>query len=160
MTLKTKTTTIDQAVRAKKAETSSSDDTLSLPSAVAQQTAAILAVMNEKIMQAPALNGGFEALDAKVSAIAESQEKLGTKVEESNDKLTVKIDEIHTALYQPDNGVYARVKEHSHQISTLVEWKQKFASRMKWVLGLIAGAMLGGIAKAVVEFVTGHIKIM
>lgn len=141
MTPKNKTTK-----RAKKVETVS---LLSLPSAVSQKTAAMLEVMQEKIMSSKALNGGFEILDSKVDMITASQEKFSSK-----------LDEIHTALYQPDDGVYARVHEHAHQINTLVEWKQKIASRVKWILGLLGGAAFGAVAKIIFEFVTGHIKIV
>lgn len=54
----------------------------------------------ERIQQSPALNGGFEKLTYTVDVIKSSQ-----------DQLTEKVDSIHEALYEPDLGLYARVKE-------------------------------------------------
>jgi hypothetical protein len=55
--------------------------------------------MQDKILAAPAMNGGFTTLLFKVENIEKSQEKLVEKV-----------DEIHNVLYEPDNGIYARIK--------------------------------------------------
>lgn len=55
--------------------------------------------MQDKILSAPAMNGGFTTLLYKVENIEQSQEQLVQKV-----------DQIHGVLYEPDNGLYARVK--------------------------------------------------
>lgn len=54
----------------------------------------------ETIKQSPALNGGFDSLLIKVG-----------KIEEGQFSLSSKIDLIHDALYNPDSGLYARVKD-------------------------------------------------
>lgn len=55
--------------------------------------------MQDKILSAPAMNGGFTTLLYKVENIEDSQTKLVQKV-----------DQIHGVLYEPDNGLYARLK--------------------------------------------------
>jgi hypothetical protein len=55
--------------------------------------------MQDKILSAPAMNGEFTTLLYKVENIEQFQEQLVQKV-----------DQIHGALYEPDNGLYARVK--------------------------------------------------
>lgn len=55
--------------------------------------------MQNKILSAPAMNGGFTTLLYKVENIEQSQEKL-----------VEKIDQIHNVLYEPDTGLYARLK--------------------------------------------------
>lgn len=55
--------------------------------------------MQDKILSAPAMNGGFTTLLYKVDSIEDSQTKLVEKV-----------DQIHEVLYEPDNGLYARLK--------------------------------------------------
>lgn len=55
--------------------------------------------MQDKILAAPAMNGGFTTLLYKVESIEDSQTKLVEKV-----------DQIHDVLYEPDNGLYARLK--------------------------------------------------
>lgn len=58
-----------------------------------------LVEMQNRILAAPAMNGGFSKLMFKIEKIEESQEQLVTKV-----------DEIHDVLYDPDKGLYARIK--------------------------------------------------
>lgn len=55
--------------------------------------------MQDRILSAPAMNGGFTTLLYKVESIEGSQAQLVEKV-----------DQIHNVLYEPDNGLYARVK--------------------------------------------------
>lgn len=56
--------------------------------------------MQDKILAAPSMNGGFTTLMYKIENIEESQTKLVQKV-----------DQIHDVLYEPDKGLYARVKK-------------------------------------------------
>lgn len=56
--------------------------------------------MQDKILSAPSMNGGFTTLMYKIENIEESQTKLVQKV-----------DQIHDVLYEPDKGLYARVKK-------------------------------------------------
>lgn len=58
----------------------------------------------EKKLECSALNGGFDRLMSKVDAIEESQTTIANKV-----------DELHDSIYDPDNGLYARLKEIEHE---------------------------------------------
>lgn len=52
-----------------------------------------------KINGAPALNGGFDRMMVMVEHIKEQQEDT-----------SIKVDKIHHGLYEPNEGLYARVK--------------------------------------------------
>jgi hypothetical protein len=56
--------------------------------------------MQDRILSAPAMNGGFTTLMYKVENIEKSQSQLVQKV-----------DQIHGVLYEPDTGLYARLKK-------------------------------------------------
>lgn len=58
-----------------------------------------LELIIEKLSNAPVLNGGFETLVQKVDHLAE-------KTEETSEK----VDKISEALYEPDTGLFARLK--------------------------------------------------
>jgi len=55
--------------------------------------------MQNRILSAPAMNGGFSTLMYKIEKIEKSQEQIVDKV-----------DEIRDVLYDPDSGIYARIK--------------------------------------------------
>ena len=55
--------------------------------------------MQNKILSAPAMNGGFSTLMYKID-----------KIEQSQEQLVEKVDEIRIVLYDPDHGLYARIK--------------------------------------------------
>lgn len=59
----------------------------------------LLNEIQARVLNAPALNGGFDTLLYKVD-----------KIEESQDKLVTKVDSIHEAVFHPDDGLFARVK--------------------------------------------------
>lgn len=52
-----------------------------------------------KVMSSPALNGGFDRLIHKME-----------KFEVMQDQVIVRVDQIHDAVYNPDLGLFARVK--------------------------------------------------
>jgi len=60
----------------------------------------VLKLLQQKVLSASALNGGFDTLLTKIDAIKESHEQL-----------TTKIDSIYDAVYHPDDGLFARVKD-------------------------------------------------
>lgn len=60
----------------------------------------MLSTIHAKVTQSAALNGGFERLSAKIDRIEETQHKTNEVV-----------DDIHTAIYDPDQGLYARLKD-------------------------------------------------
>jgi len=55
--------------------------------------------MQNRIMAAPAMNGGFSTLMYKIE-----------KIEQGQNQLVEKVDDIRIVLYDPDNGLYARIK--------------------------------------------------
>ena len=83
--------------------------------------------MQNRILSAPAMNGGFSNLMYKIEKIEQSQSQLVTKV-----------DDIREVLYNPDNGLYARIKsvenrtvkvdqfeELEDQIESIQSWKSR-----------------------------------
>lgn len=58
----------------------------------------------EKKLACTALNGGFDRLMSKVESIEESQSVIANKV-----------DDLHDSIYDPDNGLYARLKQIEHE---------------------------------------------
>lgn len=66
---------------------------------VSEDTLRLLTKINEKLQQARALNGGFDALVLKVDMI----EKSTLKVEK-------RLDSLHQAIYDPDKGLFARIR--------------------------------------------------
>ncbi len=67
------------------------------------QVMEVLLSLQQKVLASPALNGGFDTLLFKVDKIEESQVQMG-----------VKVDSIHEAIYHPDEGLFARVKDVEH----------------------------------------------
>lgn len=67
------------------------------------QVMEVLRLLQQKVMGSAALNGGFDTLMFKVEKIEEGQVQMGTKV-----------DSIHDAIYHPDDGLFARVKDVEH----------------------------------------------
>ena len=61
--------------------------------------------MQNKILAAPAMNGGFSTLMYKIE-----------KIEQSQGQLVEKVDEIRDVLYDPDSGIYARIKNVENSI--------------------------------------------
>lgn len=61
--------------------------------------------MQNKILSAPAMNGGFSTLMYKIE-----------KIEQSQEQLVEKVDEIRVVLYDPDKGLYARIKNVENSV--------------------------------------------
>lgn len=80
----------------------------------------------KKINGAPALNGGFDRMMVIVEHIQEKQEET-----------TKKIDKIYDGLYEPDEGLYARVKTIEDSSADFVQIQAKhFASGEKTLMNL------------------------
>lgn len=60
----------------------------------------ILQALQQKVLASAVLNGGFDTMLFQVNKIEEGQVKMGEKV-----------DSIHDAIYRPDDGLFARVKD-------------------------------------------------
>lgn len=79
--------------------------------------------VQKKILNSPALNGGFETLLYKID-----------KIEESQGQLVSKVDKIHDAIYDPNDGIFSKLSEYklentqkvndvTQQISEIQIWK-------------------------------------
>jgi hypothetical protein len=81
--------------------------------------------MQNRILAAPAMNGGFSTLMYKIE-----------KIEQSQGQIVEKVDEIRDVLYDPDSGLYARIKnvenetidaerftELEEEVKTIKNWK-------------------------------------
>lgn len=79
--------------------------------------------IHKKILRSSALNGGFDTLLYKISNIEQGQSAVGQKV-----------DKIHDAIYDPNDGIFAKLSEHklenakqmnvvSQDISSIKQWK-------------------------------------
>ena len=81
--------------------------------------------LQEKTLKSPALNVGFSQLMFKIE-----------KIEQSQEELVKKTNLIHESVFNPDEGLYARVKNVENEtseeflkiksdISSLAKWKEK-----------------------------------
>ncbi len=66
--------------------------------------------ITKKVESSPALNGGFDKLMVTVEHIKEKQ-----------DSTWLKVDKIHEGLYEPDTGLYARVRSVETSTATMAE---------------------------------------
>lgn len=67
-----------------------------------------------KIARSPALNGGFDRLVVQVQKIDEVLNERTSKLESIDNNQQViseKLDKIHDAIYEPDEGLYARIRD-------------------------------------------------
>jgi hypothetical protein len=82
-----------------------------------------LDVIHRKVSDASVLNGGFDRLMFKIDRIEAGQEQLVSKV-----------DKIHDAIYDPAEGLFAKMSEHKlsstmkinevqQHVASLTEWK-------------------------------------
>lgn len=100
----------------------------------------------EEKLEKPVLNGGFDKLVAKVEKIETVTESLRDAQVEAKKK----IDAIHVAVYDPDTGLYTKVKDNSKWITTV-------KSAGKWFIGLLIAGALTGAGKLLYDFAQGHI---
>jgi len=70
--------------------------------------------IHQKLDNAAALNGGFDRLLYKIDAIETSQGQIVSKV-----------DKIHDAIYDPDDGLFARIAAQKSTLTEISEWKQE-----------------------------------
>lgn len=105
----------------------------------------VMARIEEKL-EKPVLNGGFDSLVAKVDKIETVSEGLRDGQASAN----TKIDAIHTAIYDPEKGLYTKVKDHS-------KWIENATKVVKWVGGLVVAGLLTGAGKLLYDVVSKHI---
>lgn len=104
-----------------------------------EQIKELLSQVNSKIISAKVLNGGFDKLQEEVSQIKNLQTKLNVDFEAhklNDERLESKIDK----LYDPQDGIYAKVQKTemmivglSEQISNLASMDRKFETRLETV---------------------------
>jgi len=105
----------------------------------------LLLRLNQKL-ESPALNGGFDDLAKKVDRIENTTDQL----KETQAAYSKKIDAIHTAIYDPETGLYTKVKSHG-------SWINSTNQGLRWFAGLAIAGTLTGIGKLLYDFITGHI---
>lgn len=97
-------------------------------------------------LEKPVLNGGFDELVKQVGKIETVSEQLRLDQGASGKK----IDAIHVAIYDPDTGLYGRVKEHTQVIT-------RTGKGLNWFIGVLIAAGMTGIGKVMYDFLVGHI---
>jgi hypothetical protein len=70
----------------------------------------LLEMLVKKMGESSALNGGFEKLCIMIEHVQEEQAKSG-----------VKLDKVSDALYDPNNGLFSRVKAIESKLDTNIE---------------------------------------
>ena len=100
----------------------------------------------EHKLEKPVLNGGFDNLVAKVEKIDAVTEQM--QVGQAG--LSKKVDAIHVAVYDPDTGLYQKVKTNSRSIEVA-------SKGAKWLAGVVVAGLLTGTGKLLYDFLSGHI---
>jgi len=82
----------------------------------------LLQNIQQKLDKSAALNGGFDRLLYKIDSIENSQNAIATKV-----------DKIHEAIYNPDEGLFARIStSKNEQASALNDIEKKVIEISAW----------------------------
>lgn len=102
----------------------------------------------EEKLERPVLNGGFDDLVKKIEKIEFVFEQSRKDQVEANRK----IDAIHVAVYDPDKGLYGKVKENTKFIESL-------KNALKWLMTLVIAGILTGIGKMIYDVVVGMIHV-
>ena len=100
----------------------------------------------EQKLEKPVMNGGFEDLISKVEKI----ESVSEQLREAQTASKEKIEQIHEAVWDPDTGLYHKVKENTRWIATT-------GRVFKWLGGLLVAGVLTGVGKLLYTFLSGHI---
>lgn len=85
----------------------------------------ILEIIQKKLQNASALNGGFDTLLHKIDRIEQSQGQIVSKVEK-----------IHDAIYDPSDGIFSKMSQTKientqqfsnleNRITSLTEWRKQ-----------------------------------
>lgn len=108
-------------MQSKKVRRQRSGDVMSIRN-LPPQVVELLHLVQQKVLTSPVLNGGFDAMMVKVEQIEEGQKQMG-----------VKVDSIHEAIYHPDEGLFARVKdvEHVKEKVAVTEQLEKDIARLQ-----------------------------
>lgn len=111
----------------------------------------------EKRLDAKVLNGGFDELMVTVAEIKTTQAHIQANQEIHNQSdivsdaaLLAKIDKIHDGIYDPEKGLYMKVKSNAESMETLNKI-------FKWFLALLATGILTGLGKLLYDFIVKHV---
>jgi hypothetical protein len=107
---------------------------------------AVLDRLTKKLDDAHVMNGGFDSLMTKVEKIESVQAELGR----CQTATSTKVDAIHTAIYDPEKGLYAKVKD-------ALEWINNANWVLKGMIGLTATGGIAALGKIIYGLATGHI---
>jgi hypothetical protein len=113
----------------------------------------VLDKLTSRLEHAHVLNGGFDSMMEKVNKIESTQVELKTAVkavQDCQDAQGKKLTEVHTAIYDPDKGLYSKVKG-------AIEWINKANWIIKGTLGVLGAGALTGMGKLLYDIFTGHI---
>ena len=121
------------------------DKTLELQNKTLENQNRVLERMDKKL-EAPVLNGGFDDLVKKVEKV----ESVTQQLKECQESSSKKIVDIHTAIYDPEKGIYVTVKGHD-------KWISSTAKAGRWLGMLLITGGLGALGKVIYDLVTGHI---
>ena len=113
-------------------------------------------------LKSKALNGGFDTLAVKVENIAVQQHMI----HESVDEIKLGTVQLHNALYDPEEGVFAKVRdvkdeqvkvktELSHELEDLKKWRKQII----WVSCLIMTATMSVFAKTIGTFIIAYLNL-
>jgi len=82
----------------------------------------VLYDIHKKILASSALNGGFDTLLYKIDKIEQGQSQVSTKV-----------DKIHEAIYDPGEGIFAKLAEHKlENFQKLSDLEQDLVALEQW----------------------------
>lgn len=101
----------------------------------------------EEKLEKPVLNGGFDTLVEKVEKI----ESMSEATRDAQAAANTKIDAIHIAVYDPDKGLYMKVKDNT-------KWIENANKGLKWFAGLLIAGGLTGVGKLLYDVLTKHIS--
>ena len=109
----------------------------------------LITSMNDKL-KSKALNGGFDMLTNKVHEIASQQNVIQASV----DDIKSVTGELHDALYHPDDGVFAKVRDVKDEqtktkmnLTLELEDVKRWRNRIMWFTGVIMTSAIGVLVK-------------
>ena len=106
----------------------------------------MLEKLDKKLEDAHVLNGGFDSLMEKVGKIETVQAELGKCQTATSEKVTA----IHAAIYDPEKGLYAKVKD-------TIAWINRANWVIKGLIGACGAGALAGAGKLLYDIFSGHI---
>ena len=88
----------------------------------------------------------FSQLEMKIDRLSQSVEVIHGE----NKKILEKLDDMFDAMYNPDEGLYARIKDQEGRINVLESFKGN-ANKVLWFL---CTALATGLMKLVLDFLS------